>query len=169
MLAAGILREGERVELIEGELLALPPHNPEHSEAVQDTNGILVRAFGPDFYVRVHLPIELDGSSEPEPDFAVVKRDTPRGKRHPKTALLVIEVANSSLSFDRKRKAELYGRCGIPDYWILNVADRRLEVRRQPQPSGGYGTLQLLEAHQEIEPLALPGIRLRVRDLLGGA
>jgi Uma2 family endonuclease len=166
MLDAGILSEGERVELIEGELLALAPHNPPHSDSVQNTNGILVRAFGPDCFVRVQLPLELDDRSEPEPDFAVVCRDTPRGKRHPRTALLVIEVANTSLRFDRVRKAKLYARAGIADYWILNVADCQLEVRRSPGP-GGYAEPIILQPDDYVEPLALPGTRLLVRELLG--
>lgn len=166
MLEAGILAEGERVELIEGELLTLAPHDAAHSNAIEGGTLVLVRLYGAAFKVRVQLPLELDDRSEPEPDFAVVAPDAPRGKRHPRTALLVMEVANTSLKFDRGRKALLYARSAIEYYWVLDVAARRLEVFTKPG-ADGYACSTVLAESDEVEAPGLEGAKVVVRDLLG--
>ncbi|CAN0404505.1 unnamed protein product, partial [Phaeothamnion confervicola] len=149
MLDSGILKDGERLELIDGKLLTKSPHDPAHSDSVQDANGLLVRAFGPGYYVRVQLPLELSNLSEPEPDFAVVTKQTSRGERHPSTALLVAEVSNTSLHFDRNRKASLHANAGIPEYWIINVLQAQIEVHRLPT-TGGYSEVTILQIHDEV-------------------
>ncbi|GMU55905.1 MAG: hypothetical protein AMXMBFR33_50510 [Candidatus Xenobia bacterium] len=174
MAETGVLREGERVELIEGVIVPLSAHNPTHSDAVASTTTVLVIAFGKDHFVRVQLPLEVSGISEPEPDFTVVPRKGARmGQRQPCWAPLVIEVANTSLAYDRTEKASLYARAQIPDYWILNVADRQVEVYREPaeDPSGFFGwkyqSLTILRPGQTVTPCALTAAPLDVEEMLG--
>jgi Uma2 family endonuclease len=133
----------------------------------------LQAAFAPGHHVRAQLPVALDSMSEPEPDFAVVA-GTPRDylQGHPDTPALVVEVADTTISFDRSWKAGLYARAGIPEYWIVNLADRVLEVRRNPGESlsarygWAYGTVHELRAGDEVSPLAASGARIVVADLL---
>lgn len=100
------------------------------------TQDALRKAFGEGTHVRIQLPLALDPSSEPEPDVTVV-RGSPRDYRdaHPSAALLVVEVADTTLSHDRDQKGSLYARAGVADYWIVNLVDQVLEVYRDPGPS----------------------------------
>src|SRR5262245_20020766 len=120
MIVAGIFGPEERVELLDGEILYVSPQESPHATGISLTLDALIRAFGDSFYVRCQLPLALDPHSEPEPDITVV-RGRPRDFRdhHPETALLVVEVADSSLAHDRRRKGSLYARAGIEEYWIV--------------------------------------------------
>jgi Uma2 family endonuclease len=123
--------------------------------------------------VRLQAPVSLDDESEPEPDVVVVPGG-PSDYRdeHPARPVLVIEVADSSLSFDRREKGSLYARAGLADYWIVNLVDRVLEVYRDPvpDPSGAYGwryaTLTSMSPPGVVSPLAFPSARIAVADLL---
>src|SRR5205085_11511702 len=119
-------------------------------------------------------PLNLDKYDDPEPEVAVVvgsERDYV-GSDNRADALLVIEVSDTTLAFDRGRKARRYARAGIADYWIVNLPDRRLEVYRNPMPDGAalfgwrYGSAQALGPGERISPLALPGAAVTVADLL---
>jgi Uma2 family endonuclease len=117
------------------------------------------------------MPLIIDPDSEPEPDLAVVQGiPDDYSDHHPASALLVIEVADSSLSLDRDRKRSLYARVGIPEYWIVNLTERCLEVYREPVSAAGqparYRTSQRLAATDRITPLARPGAWVSVADLL---
>jgi Uma2 family endonuclease len=119
------------------------------------------------------MPVALDPHSEPEPDLAVVL-GSPRDYRDadPSSALLVVEVTDSTLAYDRDQKGSLYARAGIADYWVLNLADRRLEVYRDPalSPEASYGrsyrTIQHYSADAYVSHLAVPQVRIAVADLL---
>ena len=107
----------------------MTPQSSRHAAAVQLAQKALERVYGDGFAVRVQMPLAIDPDSEPEPDLAVV-RGGPRDYRdaHPRDAVLVIEVADTSLAHDRGRKKEVYARCGIPAYWIVNLVDEGVEV-----------------------------------------
>src|SRR5262249_28514161 len=121
MVEAGILGEDDPVELIDGEIVKMAPEGRPHASAVRRAHIALQRVFGPQRYVQVGLPMAPDDVSEPEPDLAVLPGTVEDFEgEHPATALLVVEVAESSLSFDRKRKGGLYARAGITEYWIVN-------------------------------------------------
>ena len=170
MVAAGVLDEDDRVELIEGELLVMSPQDPPHASVIERLNGMLMAAYGPSCRVRVQLPLLASPTSLPEPDFAVVRGDERAYEsRHPggDDAVLVIEVSWSSRHRDR-RKAAIYGRAGVPVYWRLDVETRRLEVHEKPAPDGTY---TLIRVHDEAAEVELPGIASRwlVRDLLPAA
>lgn len=171
---AGIFRDGERVELIEGEIVPMSPQNRRHANRVARLTTLLVKLFGSTHEVRVQLPLTLGTHSEPEPDFALVPLAlADAALRHPECADLVLEIADSTLSLDRNEKASLYAKAGIPEYWILNLPHQRLEVRRQPQvdseaPYGwSYASLTLVAPPQTCQPLFAPDQDFSVEVLLG--
>jgi Uma2 family endonuclease len=130
----GILTEDDRVELIEGELVAMAPIGSEHIAATNSLNRLLVLAVGDHGIVSVGNPVRLNRHSEPQPDFSVLKpRDDYRKMLpRPEDTLLAVEVANTSLDYDRKVKLALYARSGIPEVWIVNLAANEVEVYRSP-------------------------------------
>ena len=127
MIATGIFHPEERLELLEGEIVHMTPQGSGHATAVRLVEDALRNLFNVGFDVRVQMPLALGTDSEPEPDVAVVV-GPPRDYRdeHPRVAILVVEVADSTLSLDRERKAALYARAGIQEYWLLNLTDRCL-------------------------------------------
>jgi len=168
MIDAGVLGEDERVELVGGAIVEMSPEGPGHACTIDLGADVLRRVFGAGFTVRVQHPLVIDPDAEPEPDVAVVAGD-PRAHlgAHPRSAVLVVEVAESSLAFDRREKALLYARAAIPEYWIVNLADRVLEVHREPAAQG-YGKIVVLAAGDELTPLGVPagGIAVTVDSLL---
>lgn len=132
IVASGAL-EGQRVELLDGLIAEMSPQSAAHAEAIM----LLTRHFAnAGAWVRVQLPLEVAPDSEPEPDIALVATRPPRGE-HPRTALLVIEVAVSSQQIDREVKGRLYARAGIPTYWLIDLPGRAVEVYAMPA-EGGY-------------------------------
>lgn len=172
MAEAGIF-EGERVELIDGEILPLSAHDKLHSDSVALATNLLVGAYGSTHLVRVGLPVQSGLYSEPEPDFALVRPEAQRtARRHPTGADLVIEVSYTSLAYDRLKKTGLYAGAGVPEYWIVNLVDRCLERHLEPQPdptapSGfSYRIRQVYGPSDSIQPVAVPGPPLTVGQLM---
>jgi Uma2 family endonuclease len=172
MVEAGILGEDDPVELIDGEIVKMAPEGKPHASAVRRAHIALQRVFGPQGYVQVGLPMAPDDASEPEPDLAVLPGTVEDFEgEHPSTALLVVEVAESSLRFDRKRKGSLYARAGIPEYWIVNLKRGRLEVYRDPMSDPDadlgwrYRTVRSLTPAEEVVPLGTDQ-PIAVADLL---
>ena len=173
MIEAGVLTPEDRVELIDGEIVTVTPQNSRHATAVQLAEIALRRAFGDNFTIRAQLPLVLDSASEPEPDIAVVP-GSPRDYRdeHPSTALLIVEVADTSVRFDRTVKASVYARARVADYWILNVGDEALEIHRDPEPcpeeglGWRYGRIERHGLGDRVAPLARPDRFIAVADLL---
>jgi Uma2 family endonuclease len=165
---AGIFPEDARIELIEGDLIDMPPIGTGHSALTNRLNRLLVRAAGDDAIVSVGNPVVLPPWSMPQPDFLLLgpRVDFYAGA-HPRAqdTLLAIEVADSSLRFDRVTKARVYATNGIGEYWLIDVAGRRLHLHRGPQASGSWATLQVLDAPFRISPAALPGLVLSSEDL----
>ena len=167
MIDAGVFAPDERVELLEGEIVQVAAQNARHASGVVAAGEILRSVYGTGFSVRIQLPLAATVDSEPEPDVAVVRghwRDFTTA--HPATALLVVEVADSSLDYDRRRKGRVYAHAGIPEYWIVNLIDRVVEVYRDPHPDSGYGTTLVLASDQTISPLSMPSAVVTVGDLL---
>jgi len=161
---------GERVELIRGEILKMTPQGPQHVYSFGRCARLLERAFGEAFHARTQSPLSLPGGSEPEPDVAVV-RGQPADylAAHPTTAELVVEVADSTLTNDRRRKAPVYAEAAIPDYWIVNLSDRLLEVYRLPGPLGdgfAYAQTRVYRPTERVGPLGAPEASILVADLL---
>jgi Uma2 family endonuclease len=161
------------VELIGGQLIVAEPQGSYHVTALGAVDDALRAAIPPGWIVRAQMPLALDEDSEPEPDVALVRGDrTDYRERHPARPALAIEVADSSLTFDREDKGSLYARAGIEEYWIVNLVDRLVEVYREPRPDPTapygwrYGMMTRLTPPAMIAPLALPEVRVAVGDLL---
>jgi Uma2 family endonuclease len=164
---------GQRVELIDGEIMVLSPQGPSHAASTDRVRRMLERSLGEGVWVRMQLPIDFGSYSEPEPDVSVVTGSLEDyTSAHPTTALLIVEVSDSTLSYDRNRKASLYARADIADYWIVNVVDGQLEVRRNsmPNPRKPYGfdyaEVTILLTSDIVVPLCRPHVRIPVADLL---
>jgi len=167
MIEAGILGEDQHVELIDGVLVAMTPQGRAHARVIQRLTRLLVRTLGDDLEVLPQLPLTLPDDSEPEPDLAVVRaEDAQSGKHHPRTALLVIEVAGDSLRLDRGSKAALYARAGIPEYWIVNLAETTIEVHREPEAAAGaYRARTVVPSGQDLASASVPGLTIEVGAL----
>lgn len=169
----GFFDPGERVELIEGVIVPMSPQNPPHSKAVAWATRTLTSAFNSTHVVRVQLPIDLSQFSQPEPDFSIVSLEDMRAVTgQPTFADLIIEVADTSLDYDRDEKGSLYACVGILDYWIINVRAMQLEVYRDPVPARarafrfGYRTQLTLGLDDTVTPLIRSDVVLRVAELL---
>jgi Uma2 family endonuclease len=164
---------GERLELLDGLLVVREPQGSPHAAMVEEIGRVLAAAFGEGWHCRHHAPLALGEHSEPEPDVAVVAGlPLDYVAAHPSTAALVVEVADSSLRLDRRFKANIYARAGLPEYWIVNLAARTLEVYRDPQPApeaandSTYRSADVLSLPAEVTPLGAPGARIPLADLL---
>jgi len=169
----GVFVPGDRIELIDGLLVVAEPQSSPHYTATRLVERALARAFGEGWDVRTQAPIALDDASEPEPDVAVVRGDIRDYVAvHPVDPVVVVEVALTSLASDRVHKSSLYARAGRPEYWIVNLIDRVLEVHRDPAPSPAapygwdYSTMEALGPGDSVQPLAAPTARIGVGDLL---
>ena len=166
------LFDGQRVELIDGEVIQMAPQMERHFVAIELVERALRRVVGNDYWVRTQGPFAVDDISEPEPDVAVVKGSPRDFREHPQNALLIVEVSETTYRFDSKIKAGLYASTGIEDYWIVNLNGNRLEVYRQPvaddaQPFGHrYADVKLLSATDAVTCLAFPKAQIKVADLL---
>ncbi|MBI3636006.1 MAG: Uma2 family endonuclease [Candidatus Rokubacteria bacterium] len=163
----------ERLELLDGVLVVREPQGGPHAGIVELVAHVLEGAFGDGWHARRHSPFALDDASEPEPDIAIIagsRRD--RLTDHPTTAALVVEVADSSLAFDRTRKASLYARAGLAELWIVDLVNGALIVHRDPAPSAdspygaAYHTIETLRPPAAVTPLAAPTAHIPVADLL---
>lgn len=163
--------EGRRAKLIRGVLLEEGPMDAPHAMAVEKADAEIRTVFGKGWRYRVQLPLVLGQDTDPMPDIAVI-RGAPGTVVHPTAADLVVEIADSSLTFDTTTKAELYATAGIPEYWVLDVDGRRLFVFRTPAalPQGlgatAYQTHFTLTDADTVSPLAAPTATVRVADLL---
>jgi Uma2 family endonuclease len=166
MAELGILAPDARVELIEGEIIDMAPQGSRHAGIVSRLYERLVAVVGPSGIVRCQLPIRLGTRSEPEPDFAVVKREERHYMNaHPVAAdvLLLIEVANTTVSYDRLIKIPLYARHGILEAWLIDVQAARVHVFRDPQ-NGNYVDVSVIERPEALCPGVMPSLSI---DLAG--
>ena len=168
MAEAGILRPDERVELIEGEIIVMAPIGPGHAGSVDFTADFIIRRLDERFMVRSQNPVHLDDGSEPQPDIAIIlRRRESYFTAHPTPAdvLLVIEVADSSLEYDREVKAHLYGRAGVPETWVKNLPEDCIEKFTEPGPEG-YAQHTIHRRGETLTPESLPDLELPVDELL---
>ena len=168
MAEVGILKRDERVELIEGEIVVMPPIGPEHANDVDVFNELLVRYAPGRYRVRVQNPVRLNDHSEPEPDVALVRRRAEGyGAAHPtpEDVLLIIEVAASSLGYDRDVKAHIYGRAGVPETWVKNLREDCIERFTEPGAEG-YARHTVHRRGETLTPVALPDLEVDVGELL---
>ncbi|HEY7366231.1 MAG TPA: Uma2 family endonuclease [Methylomirabilota bacterium] len=165
--------EGEPIELIDGQLIVAEPKGTYHTSALGVSEYTLRAVLPPGWIVRTQAALSLDDESEPEPDLVVVPgRPADYRHEHPARPALAIEVADSSVTFDRAHKGSLYARAQIQDYWIVNLVDRVLEVYRDPGPDAaatygwGYRSVTTLRPPAVVTPLSFPAAQIAVADLL---
>jgi len=169
MAEAGILAEDDRVELIEGEIVEMSPVGRRRHACLDKMTALLAGRLAGRAIVRIQGPVRLSQFSEPQPDLLLLR---PRADYYasvdagPDDVLLLIEVADASLAYDREVKAPLYARAGLAEYWILDLQSDRLLVFRDPDPGAGrYRCVDCLARDERIAPLAFPDLEILVPDL----
>lgn len=165
---AGILNPDTRMELLDGEIIPMLPIGPFHTGAVRRLTERFCELSRRRWTVSVQCPLLLDDHSEPEPDLALLRRHSDLyGKRtpHAADAYLVVQVADSSLDFDREIKLPLYARIGIPEVWIVNVPDKLIEVFREPN-GGLYTQCERILPGDPLAPAAFPDAGIDTAELL---
>ena len=167
MADAGILCEDERVELLDGEIIVMPPIGEPHEDGTTRLGSDLTYSLYERAWVRVQNSVRLDDYGLPEPDIAVVRLrdDYHRRRPTPEDVLLLIEVADTSLEFDREVKLARYAAAGIPEVWVVNVRARQVEGYSDPV-DGSYRSRRVVTAEGSISPLAFPDVSLAVGDFL---
>ncbi|MGH8535656.1 MAG: Uma2 family endonuclease [Gammaproteobacteria bacterium] len=166
MAEAGILGEDDRIELIEGELIQMPPIGARHAEVVDYVNDVFSRQAGDDKRTRVQNPVQLGDYGELYPDIAILRKrryfDAHPG---PGDVFLIIEVSDSTLTYDRDLKVPLYAVHGIPEVWLISVTERCIDIFRQPSPAERrYESIQRIE-RGAVTPLHVPGVSLALSEL----
>jgi Uma2 family endonuclease len=164
LIEIGFFDPDEHLELLGGMLIRMSPHGPEHAHAIARMTVLFAAAFARRAMPWAQLPLALTEDSEPEPDMALVPLGTPSQSK-PSKAYLVVEVAQSSLAFDRGAKARLYASAKVPEYWVVNLVEQRIEVHRRPR-RGRYTQVESRARGEQVEVEALPGPRFAVEDIL---
>lgn len=168
MADAGIFAPGERVELIDGEIVRMEPIGSLHASCVTRLMRILMMGLAEKCDVRVQCPVRLGDFSEPEPDIAVVRSrsdDYAEGHPMPADVLLIVEVAHSTVDFDRELKARLYAEARVTEYWVVSLPEERIEVFREPH-EGRYHKISAHRRDEVLHAMAFPEIDLPVSEVL---
>ena len=171
MCEVGILSADDRVELIDGELVEMPPMGSEHAGIVNELANVLPGLLDPAVRLRVQSSVQLTRYTQPEPDLAVVSRDSRLYLRHhpqPEQILIAIEVADSSLKYDREQKMPRYAAAGVPDAWLVDVRPRTITVYTDATAEG-YRASRTLGWSEELEATAVAGLRLTFEEILPSA
>jgi Uma2 family endonuclease len=169
MVDAGILCERDRIELIDGEVVTISSPGPRHSACVTRTTRAFFARVGETALVRVQDPVRLNRHNQPQPDLSIVRPRTDfyeAGHPGPTDILLIIEVADSSLDYDRVVKARIYGESGVPEYWVVDVIGESL-WRHTELRDGSYRSIRECRRGEGIAPELLPDVLIAVEDLIG--
>ncbi len=164
---AGILKPTERVELIRGEIIEMSPIGPRHIAFVNNLTQLLVTRLRGRAIVSVQNPVALEEDTEPAPDLTVLRRRRPPYKEaEPATpdVLLLIEVGDTSLTYDRGTKLRLYAEAGIPEYWVVDASAEAVEIHRRPG-AGGYAEARRLTGRAAVSPQAFPDIAVPLAEI----
>jgi Uma2 family endonuclease len=170
MARTGILKPDLRVELIDGDIIEMNPIGRPHKGTVDRLNEIFMPRVLGTAIVRIQSSIPLGNHGEPEPDLALLRRRadfyTTGEEETPDDILLLIEVADSSERYDRRTKAPLYARFGVPELWIVDLNNHRIQRYLDPTPDG-YRTTRIYRRGESLSPLAFPDLMIAVDDILG--
>ncbi len=169
MIAHGIFKEDEPIEFIRGEVVRKLPIGNLHAATVNRLNRFLSKRIQDDAMLSIQNPIWI-GNSEPEPDVAIlVYREDLYASRRPNAedVLLLIEVADSSLAYDRDVKGSVYAEAGLPEYWIVNQNQSTVEVYLDPQPDGRFATMITARGGDVLTPQKVSGLTVEVNAILG--
>ncbi len=169
MVEAGVLDEGSKVELIEGEVYPMAAMGSQHAACIDRLNKLLSPRVGDAFIVRVQCPVELHDTSEPEPDISLLKfREDFYASGHPKPedTLLAVEVSDTTLAHDTNVKLPAYARAGIPEVWIVDLNTNTVHIHTNPA-TGEYRNTSRIRRDGTFESKTLPGTGLAASDILG--
>jgi len=173
LIGLGVFRAGERLELLDGQLVVREPQGSRHAAVIRRVTAALRRALGDEWQIDSQLPIALDDDSEPEPDISVVPYEPGAYvDGHPSQVALIVEISESSYRIDREYKTGLYARARVADYWIVDVVNGVLEVHRKPEAFADslhgwrYRSVTALRPPAAVTPLFALGTSIRVADLL---
>ncbi|MDB6124693.1 MAG: putative dioxygenase [Pedosphaera sp.] len=167
MAETGVLKPDARVELLDGQIIDMSPIGPFHGSMVKRLNRLFNNLAAGRFLVSVQDPVLLDEHSEPQPDLMLLKpAHDDYSTRHPgpEDVLLLVEVADTSLAYDRGEKLTAYGRAGIREVWIVNLAEQAIETYREPHYAG-YGITTVQRTGDKANPLAFPDVSVDVTQL----
>ena len=168
MLDAGIFTEDDRVELVEGDVVTMMPIGARHAYCVDQLTTLFVAQSGGRYVVRVQGPLRVGPTSEVLPDLMLLQPPPERYREAhptPEDVLLVVEVAETSLAYDREVKVPLYARHGIPEYWLINLQDNVVEVYRKPSQYG-YKEVHYLRSEDTLHPQAVSDVQIPVKILI---
>jgi Uma2 family endonuclease len=167
MIAAGILGEEDHVELIGGEIVEMAAKGEPHQMCLMRSNRYLHATIANDLWVSVQDPIVLAEDERPEPDLLVCRIEKPDESIIPtiENTLFVVEIAHSSLSIDRNMKLPRYGQAGIPESWLFDLVNKRIERHTEPGP-GGYRLIAIAQRGESLPSTVVPGVVFVVDDLL---
>ena len=163
----GILKPTDRVELIHGEIVEMSPIGPRHAAFVNNLTQLLVLRLAGRAVVSVQNPVVIADDSEPQPDLAILgRRLLPYKEAAPEAAdaLLLIEVAETSLAYDCRTKLRLYAQAGVAEYWVVDAANETVHVHRDPGPDG-YRDMRRVTGAATVSPLAFPDVTLPLADI----
>jgi Uma2 family endonuclease len=169
MAEAGILSEDDRVELIEGEIVEMAAIGSRHHGCVTRLNHLLMRLVGDEYLVSVQGPVRLDARNEPEPDLALLRyREDFYAGAHPgpEDVVLLVEVAETSLGYDRQVKLPLYARFGVPEVWVADLQASAVEVYSDPKDDR-YGSARTYGREESLRSATVAGLSAPVREVLG--
>ena len=169
MVDSGILTEDERVELIRGDIIEISPIGTRHTSYVRQLNNLFFQKLSDKVLVSIQNPVELDDTSEPQPDVALLKpREDFYEAAHPqsKDIFLLIEVADTTIKYDREVKIPLYAEDNIIEVWLVDINEQFIEVYREPKPSG-YQNVQKFTQNQALSIQAFPDMNITINEILG--
>ena len=168
MAEVGILTCNERVELIQGEIIKMSPQGRRHRAFIDNLAHLLDQALAGGAIVSVQMPIVLFDDTEPEPDIQILRRRAVPYKdreAYADDALLLIEVAESSLTYDRSTKLRLYAAAGIPEYWVVDCSAESIEVHRMPQADGYRDVARVAGPTATVALQAFPDVALALAEI----
>lgn len=169
MTEQGMFSPTDRLELIEGEIIEMSPIGRLHARCVKYLSNFLIQLLGGKAIIGVQDPIILDDLSEPQPDLSILKFQADFYKQsHPKAAdiLLIIEVSDSTVEYDRTLKFPKYASAGIPEAWLINLEAERIEVHSNPKEKT-YGMVKIYQRGEEVLSETMPELKLKADDILG--
>jgi Uma2 family endonuclease len=168
MIELGILKDYEKAEIIEGELIKKMPIGDRHAAAVDFLNRFFIKSVSDDVLVRIQNPARLSDYNEPEPDIVLTDLNKYNGRRHPRPAeiILIVEVSDSTLKYDRDTKLSLYAEAEIYEVWIVNLQNDIIEVHQNPS-NGIYQLAKIFKRGEKVQSQVLPNLTLEVDKILG--
>ena len=164
--------EGQRVELIDGDIITMPPISEDHAQSVDKVTTKITVPLYESFIIRCQNPFNAGENGRPEPDIAVVRPESLSADEPPSEAILLVEISKATLRYDQTTKASLYASLGVPDYWIVNLIENQVEVYRQPIESAGaqfgheYASRQIYRSGQSVTLLETPAVSIEVDGML---